>query len=73
MSLRDFKLGLIVIEKFKFPQGSLKNAEHHFSDRFYFITFTNANRFLVTIADFNGPKKTFKNPYYKLKSIKLWP
>ena len=57
MSLRDFKLGLIVIEKFKFPQGSLKNAEHHFSDRFYFITFTNVNRFLVTIADLNRLKK----------------
>ena len=71
MSSKDFKLGLIVIEKFS--QDSLKNAKHQFSDRFYFITFTNVNLFLVAIADFNGLGKTFKQPYRKLKYIEIWP
>ena len=43
MSSKHFKLGLIVMEKFIFPQGSLKNAEHQFLDRFYFITFPNVS------------------------------
>ena len=60
MSSKYFKLGLIVIKKFKFSQDSLKNAKHQFSDRFYFITFTNVKLFLVTIADFNWLGKTFK-------------
>ena len=32
MPSKDFKLGLIVIEKFKFSQGRLKNAAHQTSE-----------------------------------------
>ena len=64
-------LGLLVIEKFNSSQGSLKNAEHQFLDRFYFITFTNVNWFLVTIAYFNRLIKIFQRPYHMLKSIKI--
>ena len=32
MSSKDFKLAFIVIEKFKFPQGSLKKAVHQTSE-----------------------------------------
>ena len=28
MSSKDFKLAFITTEKFKFPQGRVKNAEH---------------------------------------------
>ena len=73
MSSKDFKLGLIVIEKFKFSQGSLKNVAHQVSDKFYFITFTTVNWFFVTIAYFDRLRKTFENPHCKLKSIEFWP
>ena len=53
MSLKDFKLDFIVIEEFKFLQGSLQNLELQFSCRFYFISFQ-MSIFLVIIAYFNG-------------------
>ena len=46
MSSKDFKLGLIVINKFKFSQGSLKNAKHRFTERFCFIPPPNVYGFL---------------------------
>ena len=72
MSSKDFKWGLIVIKKFKFSQGSLKNADHQFPDRFYFIPFTNVNWFLVTISHFNGLRKSFQMLCWKFKSIEIW-
>ena len=68
MSSKDFKQAFVEIEK----EGSLKNAEHQFSVRFYFITFPNVNWFLVTISHFNGLKKSFQMLYRKLKSIQNW-
>ena len=58
-------------KKFHFPQGSLKNGVLHFSDRFYFITFPNVNWFLVTIAYFNGLRKSFQILYRKLKPFRI--
>ena len=71
MSSKDFKWGLIVIKKFKFSQGNLKNAKHQFWDRFYFITFTNVNSSLVTISHFKGLRKNFQMLYEKLKCIEI--
>ena len=71
--LQDFKLGPIVIEKFKFSPDSLKNPEHQFLDRFYFRINYNVNWFLVTITDFNGLRKIFEKMYRKVKSIEIWP
>ena len=46
----------LVIEKFNFPQGSLKNATH----QFYFIIFPNVSWFLAMISHLNGIRKSFQ-------------
>ena len=55
MSSKDFKQAFVEIEK----EGSLKNAEHQFSDMFYFITQPNVNRFEVMTL------QTLYETYYK--------
>ena len=42
------------LKEFKFPQGRLKNAEHQFLDRFYFIAWPNAIVFMLTIGFWTG-------------------
>ena len=67
MSTKDIKLALIVIEKYKFSHGSLKNAKYQFLDRFFVMTFTNVNWFMVTKAYFNGRRNTFKKAVSQAK------
>ena len=72
MSSKDFKMAFIVIEKFKFSQGSLKNAALQFSDSFCLISQSNLDGFGLTMRHLDRLGKHFKMMYGKPKSIAIW-
>ena len=66
---KDFRLAFIVIVKFKFSQGSLKNAKHQFSNIFYFITRPNVNGLKVMLYYFKGIDEGLPISYREPKSL----
>ena len=66
MSSKDFKLAFIVIEKFKFPQGSLKKAAHQTSE-LWKATLTKG------LIPGGYVLKVVFGEYHMLKSIEFWP